>query len=97
MVYGYVQDVPIKDAAYRSIVGKLAEGPLPGLVVHLCVRRPDGGLRYIDVWESQDACDQAFRDLIHPAVYSTFTELGFTPDGEPSREVVEVLDVRLAD
>jgi hypothetical protein len=97
MVYAYVQDVPIDDGAYRRIVEKLAAGPLPGLVVHLCVRRPDGGLRYIDVWESEEACDEAFRDRIHPAVYSTFQQLNFTPDGEPSKEDLEIVDVRLSD
>jgi hypothetical protein len=32
------------------------------------VRRPDGGLRYIDVWESEEDCARAFDERIHPAV-----------------------------
>ncbi len=96
-MYAYTQDVPITDAVYAGIVEKLAAGPLPGLVVHMTVRREDGGLRYIDVWESQAACDAAFEEHIHPAVYSTFKEVGFVPDSEPDRTVVELIDLRMGE
>jgi len=67
-MYAFTQDVPITDAVYAGIVEKLAAGPMPGLVAHMCVRREDGGLRYIDVWESQAACDATFEEYVHPAV-----------------------------
>ena len=65
--------------------------PLKGLRTHLVIRRPQG-LRYIDVWESKEACDRAFAERIHPAVFGVFQEIGFRPQGEPTRELIEVVD-----
>lgn len=70
MTYAYEQDVPIDLAAYRRIIDNLGPEPLAGLLVHLCVHRPDGGLRYIDVWSSEQQCKEAFEQRIHPAVAS---------------------------
>jgi hypothetical protein len=92
MVYAYTQDVPITEDVYRKIIDRLGPEPLAGSLLHLCVRRPDGGLRYIDVWESQEACARAFEERIHPAVYGVFSEIGFKPDGEPPVTRLEVLD-----
>ncbi|HWO64203.1 MAG TPA: hypothetical protein VNO31_29645, partial [Umezawaea sp.] len=72
MVYAYVQDVPIGDELYRKVIDELGPEPLAGSLMHLCVRRPDGGLRYIDVWESEEACARAFDERIHPAVDTAF-------------------------
>jgi hypothetical protein len=93
MTYAWIQDVPIDEAVYRKITARLGDEPMEGLLLHLAVRRPDGKLRYIDVWESQELCDKAFETRIHPAVYGTFQEIGFRPDGEPPREELEVVDV----
>lgn len=87
MVYAYIQDVPICEELYRRIIEELGPEPLDGSLLHLCVRRADGGLRYIDVWESEAHCTRAFEDRIHPAVDTAFA--GHRP-GEP---VVEHLDV----
>lgn len=51
----------------------LAARPLPGQLLHLCVREPGGGLRYIDVWESEQACTRAFEERIHRAVDAAFS------------------------
>ncbi len=72
MVYAFTQDVPIGEELYRRIVDAMGPEPIAGQLLHLCVRRPDGGLRYIDVWESEEACAQAFDDRIHPAVDRVF-------------------------
>ncbi|GLZ39535.1 hypothetical protein [Actinokineospora sp. NBRC 105648] len=88
VVYAYTQDVPIDEALYRKIIDALGAEPLAGQLVHLCVRRPDGGLRYIDVWESREACATAFDDRIHPAVDRAF---GGSRPGEPTVEHLEVL------
>ncbi|WP_300008957.1 hypothetical protein [Pseudonocardia sp.] len=90
MVYAYTQDVPIDAALYQRILDELGPEPLAGSLLHLCVRRPDGGLRYIDVWESEQACARAFDERIHPAVDRAFG--GVRPDGEPVVEHLEVLD-----
>ena len=56
------------------------------------MRRADGGLRYIDVWESEEACARAFDERVHPAVDAAFG--GRRPAGEPSVEHLEVIDAR---
>jgi hypothetical protein len=89
MVYAYIQDVPIGEDLYRKIIAELGPDPLPGQLLHLCVRQPDGRLRYIDVWESEHACERAFAERIHPAVNAAFG--GSRPEGEPTVQRLDVL------
>lgn len=89
MVYAFTQDVPIGEDLYHSIVKELGPEPLAGQLMHLCVRRPDGGLRYIDVWESQEACARAFDTRIHQAVDAAFG--GARPPGEPEVNHLDVV------
>lgn len=91
MVYAYIQDVPIGDELYRRVIDNLGPEPMAGQLLHLCVRRPDGGLRYIDVWESEAACAAAFDDRIHLAVDAAFG--GNRPATEPTVERLDVLHV----
>ncbi len=92
-MYAYLQHVPIGPDTYAKVKDRLGSDPLEGLVVHLALARPDGGLTYVDVWESREACDRAFSERIHPAVFGVFEEIGFRPDGEPTREELEVVDL----
>jgi hypothetical protein len=87
-MYAYTQDVPIDEDTYGRIIENLGPEPLAGSLLHLCLRRPDGGLRYLDVWESEEACSRAFDERIHAAVDQAFG--GARPAGEP---VVTPLDV----
>ena len=89
MVYAYVQDVPIGEDLYRRIMAEIGPEPLAGSLLHLCVRREDGGLRYIDVWESEQACELAFDARIHPAVDAAFG--GARPTTEPTVQRLDVL------
>jgi hypothetical protein len=89
MVYAYIQDVPIGEELYRRVLDELGPEPLAGSLLHLCVRRPDGGLRYIDVWESEQDCARAFEERVHPAVDAAFG--GNRPTGEPEVQHLEVL------
>ena len=89
MTYAYIQDVPIGADLYRRIIDNVGPEPMPGLLMHLCVRQPAGGLRYIDVWESEDACTQAFDQRIHPAVDAAFE--GNRPPTEPDVHHLDVL------
>lgn len=92
-MYAYVQDVPINEELYAKIRANLGTEPMEGLFVHLVIRRDDGLLRYIDVWESQAACDAVFEKRIHPAVFAAFREAKFRPAGEPRRDEVEVVEI----
>ena len=89
MVYAYIQDVPIGEEMYRRVIDALGSEPLDGSLLHLCVRREDGGLRYIDVWESEEACARAFDERVHPAVDAAFG--GSRPGKEPTVARLEVL------
>ena len=91
MAYAFTQDVPIDEAGYRRVMQDLGTEPLDGLVVHLCVRRADGGLRYIDVWESKEACARAFDERIHAAVDAAFG--GSRPGTEPEVNVLDLIDI----
>lgn len=91
-MYAFTQDLPIDAEFYARINEHLGPEPMAGLLLHLAVRLPEGGLRYIDVWESQEACDRAFRDRIHPAVDAAFG--GARPPVEPELHVLDVVDAR---
>ena len=92
MVYAYIQDVPIDTGLYERIIDELGPEPLAGSLLHLCVLRPDGGLRYIDVWESEEQCARAFDERVHPAVDAAFG--GTRPPGEPTVDHLQVIDAR---
>jgi len=89
MVYAFIQDVPIGEDMYRRMIDGLGPEPLAGQLLHLCVRQGDGRLRYIDVWESEQACAQAFQDRIHPTVDAAFG--GQRPSTEPEVRRLDVL------
>ncbi len=90
MPYAFEQEVPIGEDVYRKIVERMGPAPLEGLIVHVVTRAGEGTLRYVDVWESKEACDRAFAQRIHPAVSETFRELGFRPSEPQRRELVLV-------
>ena len=92
-VYAYLQQVPIGPDVYAKIKERLGSEPIEGLLVHLALHRGDDGLQYVDVWESREACDRAFQERIHPAVFGVFQEIGFQPNGEPAREELELVDL----
>jgi len=87
-MYAYQQDVPIDEAMYERIVELLGPAPLEGSLLHLCVKREDGGLRHIDIWESKAACERAFDERIHPAVDAAFNG---TRPGEPTTTHLNVV------
>lgn len=92
MVYAWTQDIPIDAEFYDRIADALGDAPMDGLLMHLCVQNPAGGLRYIDVWESKEHCDRAFDERIHPAVDAAFG--GARPPVEPTLTELQVVEVR---
>ncbi len=92
MTYAFIQDVPIDTALYERITDHLGDEPMDGLLMHLCVRNPEGGLRYIDVWESEEQCARAFDGRVHPAVDAAFG--GARPPVEPTVTRLDVVEVR---
>lgn len=96
-MYAWSQDVPIDADAYRDITARMGSTPMPGLIAHLALEQPDGRLRYLDVWESEEDCDAAMAAVVHPAVHPVLTRRGIHVEGEPPRTPLRVLDVRFAD
>ena len=97
MPYAWLQDLPIDQSVYQRIRTALGSEVPPGLIVHLVTPSPTGsGLRYIDVWESKSDFDRAMDEVIHPAVFSVFKEMGFAPMAEPPRTDLSVIEFRTA-
>ena len=96
-MFAWSQNVPIDQAAYRDVTARMGEAKMPGLLVHLAIEEADGTLRYIDVWDSEQACDEAFKTVIHPAVHGMLTERGIHVAGEPPRTPLTVIEVLYAD
>jgi hypothetical protein len=94
-MHAFIQDVPINEDLYKKISANLGSEPLEGLICHIVVKREDGLLRYIDVWESEAACNAVFAARIHPAVFAAFKEAQVRPAGEPRRDRLDVVEVRL--
>ncbi len=93
MPYGFIQDVPGNEEMYRQIKAKL-DGELPkGLVCHVALRR-DYGLRYIDVWETQDDWERFRDEQVEPAVGEVLGAMGIPHDHSlVTSEDIEIVDV----
>jgi hypothetical protein len=92
MPYAFIQDVPIEAAFYSRIVEAVGDEPPPGLIVHLAVERPEGGLRYFDVWESEAGWDRFGEERLHPVVHKMLGEIfGENLPDEPDRVPLPVI------
>lgn len=94
MPYAFTQDVPIDAALYARICEGLGDDPPPGLIVHLAVEKPEGGLRYYSVWESEEDSDRFGEERLHPVVHGLLSEVfgDHLPD-EPARTPLPVIHV----
>ncbi len=93
MAYAFTQDVPIDAATYRRITDGLGPTPPDGLIVHIAIERPEGGLRYIDVWETEEQCDRFAEERLHPVVHPVVMELIGTEAPEPPRTAISAIDI----
>jgi hypothetical protein len=93
-MYTFTQDVPIDALFYRRITDGLGAEPPSGLIVHLAIERPEGGLRYIDLWESQEDCDRFSEERLHPVVHGLLAEVfGDDLPPEPERVPLPVVHI----
>ncbi len=94
MTYAFTEDVPIDAAFYARIIAALGDEPPPGLILHLAVQRPEGGLRYYDVWESEAAWNRFGQERLHPVVHGLLGEIfGDDLPDEPARVPLPVVHV----
>lgn len=91
-MFAYTQDVPIDPAFYRRIIDGLGPEPPEGLICHMAVVRPEGGLRYIDLWETESQCERFVEERLHPVVHGLLHELfGDQLPPEPARTPLDVV------
>ncbi len=94
MTYAFMQDVPIDAAFYARIREGLGDEPPKGLIAHIAIERPEGGLRYVDVWESEGDWDRFAEDRLHPVVHALLGEIfGDDLPSEPERTPISVVHV----
>jgi hypothetical protein len=94
MTYAFTQDVPIDATFYQRITDGLGPETPKGLISHIAVTRPEGGLRYIDVWESEQDCDRFTEERLHPVVHGLLAEIfGDQLPPEPERTELTVVHV----
>lgn len=94
MTYAFTQDVPIDAGVYQKVLDRLGDDPPNGMISHVAIERPEGGLRYIDVWESEEDWDRFAEERLHPAVQPILSAAfgdNFPP--EPERRPLPVIHV----
>ena len=92
MAFGFTQDVPANEEMYRKIRESIGHDRPDGLIAHLALRREDGTLRYVDVWESEAQFETFRLARVEPAVEEVLASYGITskpPD--PGHEVLDVV------
>ena len=89
MVHAFVMTPPAGEADYRRVVEEVGTAPIDGAVLHLCVRRPEGGVQYIEVWDSEEDFGRASSERFLPAVERA---LGPRPEA-PTIEAFEVVNM----
>ncbi|MGZ4673725.1 MAG: hypothetical protein ACXWBO_00815 [Ilumatobacteraceae bacterium] len=97
MTYAFIQDVPANAEIYAMIRAKLGSTTPAGLITHVVITR-DAGLRYVDVWETEDAWIQFRDEQVEPAVTEVLAGFGIPHDHSMvATEQVEVIDVWLGE
>jgi hypothetical protein len=93
-MYAFTQDLPITTDVYGRILEGIGAAPPSGCIVHV-VQKIDGGLRYMDVWESREACDRFLEERVHPVLQAAFNAAGATLPQEPARNEFELVDLKV--
>jgi hypothetical protein len=96
MTYAFIRDVPITEAQYAEvragIRSSIGDDTPKGLVAHLAIRQ-EAGLRYIDVWESEQDWAHFRDECVNPAVLAMMEANRITPpDTPPAQQVIDVVD-----
>jgi hypothetical protein len=98
MTYAFTQDVPIDADVYQRILDGLGSEPPKGMIAHLAIQRPEGGLRYIDVWESEEDWDRFAEERLHPVVHPLLSRrFGDNFPPEPERVPLPLIHMWLGD
>ena len=66
MAWGFIGELPISRDQYDRLNGEIKEDP-DGLILHTASEH-GGGMRIIDVWESEDAWTRFRDERLGPAI-----------------------------
>ena len=90
-MYGYMFDAgtDLDGTIGAKIQGEMHGHAMPGLLMHLTAADPDGRITNIDVWESKEAFEAGFRDVIGPATARAFPEWGAVTTPGPPQALTE--------
>ncbi len=92
MTFAFIQDVPIDAAFYKRITDGLGDELPKGLIAHIAYERPEGGLRYVDIWDSEQDCDRFTEERLHPVVHDLLSEIfGDQQPEEPPRTPISIV------
>ena len=78
MAWGFIGELPISREQYDRLNAEIAEDP-EGLILHTAAEH-GGGMRIIDVWQSEDAYRRFEQETLTPAMGRAGLE---APTGEP--------------
>jgi hypothetical protein len=92
MPYSFSYDVPGNADIYQQVKAAMGDKRPDGLVVHLVVET-DGGLRHIDVWDSQAQWERFRAERVQPAVRKVLAGIGVPDAPEPTVQELQLVDV----
>jgi hypothetical protein len=78
MTYTLQYDVPGDAGTYERVKEAIGHETPDGLRLHLVVVPPGGGLRHIEVWDSQAQRDRFDRERVTPALHRVLRSIGMT-------------------
>jgi hypothetical protein len=90
-MHAFTQDVPLNAELYQQLRSDLGDERPVGLITHLALELPEGGLRYVDVWESEEHWQKFVEERLHPTVSRFLAERGL-PMREPQSTTIHVID-----
>jgi hypothetical protein len=97
MPYVVQYDVPGDEQLYQRIKEAIGAEQPAGLLVHLVVKAPGGGLRHVGVWESSADFQQFDRDRVGPAVAGVLRSIGVSDAGPaPTHQELDLVDLQVS-
>lgn len=93
MPFATIQDAPATEEMYQDVRAQLGDETPKGLLAHVALKA-EGGLQYIDVWETEADWDRFHAEKLGPAVDAMLTKFGVPrPVTAPARQTPDVVGV----